>query len=71
MVFTNSHTQQVYLDAIVPTARTTNPETACSRAERNGAAAARAADGKRVIHLGPNLMPFAAKAWGRPGKDAS
>ena len=56
-------------DVVVPTAGTTNPEMARSRAERDGAAAARAADGKRVRHPGPDLVPFAVEALGRPGKD--
>jgi hypothetical protein len=70
VVFTNHHGQRVYLDVVVPTAGATNPEMARSRAERDGAAAARAADGKRVRYPGPDLVPFAVEALGRPGKDA-
>ena len=70
VVFTNHHGQRVYLDVVVPTAGTTNPETARSRAARDGAAAARAGDGKRVRYPGPDLVPFAVEALGRPGKDA-
>jgi hypothetical protein len=70
VVFTNLHGQRVYLDVVVPTAGTTNREMARSRAERDGAAAARAADGKRVRYPGPDLVPFAVEALGRPGRDA-
>jgi hypothetical protein len=70
VVFTNLHGQRTYLDVVVPTAGTTNPETARSRAAKDGAAAARAADGKRVRYPGPDLVPFAVEALGRPGKDA-
>ena len=34
------------------------------------AAAARAADGKRVRYPGPDLVPVALEALGRPGRDA-
>ena len=71
MVFNNSHGQRVYLDVVVPAAGTTNPETARSRAARDGAAAARAADGKRLRYPGPDLVPFAVEALGRPGRDAA
>ena len=70
VVFTNRHGQRVYLDVVVPTAGTTNTEMARARAKRDGAAAARAADGKRVRYPGPDLVPFAVEALGRPGKDA-
>ena len=70
VVFTNHHGQRVYLDVVVPTAGATNSETARSRAARDGAAAARAEDGKRVRSPGPDLVPFAIEALGRPGKDA-
>jgi hypothetical protein len=70
VVFNNHRGQLMYLDVVVPTAGTTNPETARSRADRDGAAAARAADGKRVRYPGPDLVPFALEALGRPGRDA-
>ena len=70
VVFTNLRGQRVYLDVVVPTAGTTNPETARTRAARDGAAAARAADGKRLRYPGPDLVPFAIEALGRPGRDA-
>ena len=70
VVFNNRHGQRVYLDVVVPSAGTTNPETARARAAKDGAAAARAADGKRVRYPGPDLVPFAIEALGRPGKDA-
>ena len=70
VVFTNSHGQRTYLDVVVPTAGSTNPETVRARAARDGAAAARAEDGKRVRYPGPDLVPFAVEALGRPGKDA-
>jgi hypothetical protein len=71
VVFTNHHGQRVYLDVVVPTAGTTNPEMARARAKKDGAAAARAADGKRVRYPGPDLVPFAVEALGRPGRDAA
>ena len=70
VVFTNHHGQRVHLDVVVPTAGTTNPEMARARARKDGAAAARAADGKRVRYPGPDLVPFAVEALGRPGRDA-
>ena len=70
VAFNNCHGQRVYLDVVVPTAGSTNPETVRSRAARDGAAAARAADGKRVRYPGPDLVPFAVEALGRPGRDA-
>ena len=70
VAFLNGRGQRVYLDVVVPTAATTNAETARSRAARDGAAAARAADGKRVRYPGPDLVPFAIEALGRPGRDA-
>ena len=71
VAFTNSHGQRVFIDAVIATAATTNPETARSRAARDGAAAARAEDGKRVRYPGPDLVPFALEALGRPGRDAA
>ena len=70
-VFNNCHGQRVYIDVVVAAAATTNPEMARSRAARDGAAAARAADAKRVRHPGPDLVPFAVEALGRPGRDAA
>ena len=70
VAFVNFHGQRVYLDVVVPTAGTTNPESARSRAARDGAAAARAEDGKRVRYPGPELVPFAVEALGRPGRAA-
>ena len=70
VAFVNCHGQRVYLDVVVPTAGSTNPETVRSRAARDGAAAARAEDGKRVRYPGPDLVPFAIEALGRPGRDA-
>ena len=70
VVSVNLHGQRVHLDIVVPTSGTTNPELARSRAARDGAAAARAEDGKRVRYPGPDLIPFAVEALGRPGRDA-
>ena len=70
VAFNNCRGQRVYLDVVVATAGTTNPEMARSRAARNGAAAARAADGKRLRYPGPDLVPFAVEALGRAGRDA-
>ena len=71
VAFNNHHGQRVYLDAVITTAATTNPETARSRAARDGAAAARSEDGKRLRYPGPDLVPFALEALGRPGRDAA
>ena len=71
VVFTNHHGQRTYVDVVVPTAGSTNPEIRRSRAVRDGAAAARAEDGKRVRYPGPDLVPFAVEALGQPGKDAT
>ena len=70
VAFTNCHGQRTYLDVVVPTAGSTNVETVRARAVKDGAAAARAEDGKRVRYPGPDLVPFAVEALGRPGKDA-
>ena len=70
VAFTNCHGQRTYLDVVVPTAGSTNVEMVRSRAVKDGAAAARAEDGKRVRYPGPDLVPFAVEALGRPGKDA-
>ena len=70
VVFTNHHGQRAYVDVVIPTAGSTNRETTRSRAARDGAAAARAEDGKRLRYPGPDLVPFAVEALGRPGRDA-
>ena len=70
VAFTNCHGQRTYIDVVVPTAGSTNVETVRARAVRDGAAAARAEDGKRVRYPGPDLIPFAIEALERPGKDA-
>ena len=70
VVFVNLHGQRVHLDVVVPTAGATNLELARSRAARDGAAAARAEEGERVRYPGPDLIPFAVEALGRPGRDA-
>ena len=72
VAFLKGRGTHVYLDVVVPTAETTNPLTACSRAARDGAAAARAEDGKRVRHPGPGLIHVEGlEALGQPGRDAS
>ena len=59
-----------YADIVVPTAASTCPELVRARAARSGAAAARAEDKKRLRYPGPDLVPFAIEALGRPGADA-
>ena len=54
----------------IPTASSACPELVRSRAARDGAAAARAEDGKRLRYPGPDLVPFAVEALGRPGAEA-
>ena len=67
VVFNDRHGRRAYVDVCIPTAATTCPELARARAARAGAAASRAEDQKRVRYNGPDLIPFAVEALGRPG----
>ena len=60
----------MYLDVVIPDAATSNPEWRRRRACRDGVAAARAEDTKRLRYPGPGLVPFAVEALGRPGESA-
>ena len=70
VVFNNQNAQRAYIDVCVPAAFSTCPELLRARAARDGAAAGRAEDGKRLRYPGPDLVPFAVEALGRPGADA-
>ena len=70
LVFSNHQGRRAYADIVNPTASSDTPELVRARAARDGAAAARAEDGKRLRYPGPDLIPFAIKALGRPGADA-
>ena len=70
VAFIDRHARRVYIDVVVPTAASTNPELVRARAARAGAAAAKAEDTKRLRYPGPELAPFAVEALGRPGDDA-
>ncbi|CAK0810188.1 unnamed protein product, partial [Prorocentrum cordatum] len=69
-VFNDQNAQRAYVDVCVPAASSTCPELLRARAARDGAAAARAEDGKRLRYPGPDLVPFAIEALGRLGDDA-
>ena len=70
VVFHNQNAQRTYIDVSIPSAFSTCPELLRARAARDGAAAARAEDGKRLRYPGPDLVPFVVEALGRPGADA-
>ena len=70
VVFQDHNGQTVYVDVSVPAASTTCPATARTRMARDGAAAARMEDSKRLRYPGPTLVPFVVEALGRPGSDA-
>ena len=70
VAFIDLHGRRAFIDVVVPTAASTCPELVRARAARSGAAAARAEDGKRLRDPGPDLVPFAVEALGRPGTDA-
>ena len=63
--------RRLYVDVTVTDAATTSPEYRRRRATRNGAAAARAEDTKRLRYPGPALVPFALETLGRPGESAT
>ena len=67
---TDANGRRVYLDVTVPDAATTNAEWKRRRACKDGVAAARAEDTKRLRYPGPGLVPFAVEALGRPGDSA-
>ena len=70
VVFLDHHAWRCFVDIVVPTTASTCPEVVRARAEKNGAAATRAEDGKRLRYPGPSLVPFAVDALGRPGASA-
>ena len=68
--FNDLQGRRVYLDVAV-----TDPATSCvherrQRAARNGAAAAREEDSKRLRYPGPDLTPFVLESFGRLGPSA-
>ena len=68
--FNDPQGRRVYLDVAV-----TDPATSCvherrQRAARNGAAAAREEDSKRLRYPGPDLTPFVLESFGRLGPSA-
>ena len=69
VAFCDRHARRVYVDVVVPTASSACPELIRARAARDGAAAARAEDGKRLRYPVPELVPFAIEALGRPGAE--
>ena len=69
LVFADRQGRRTYADIVIPTASSDTPELVRSRAARDGAAAARAEDGKRLRYPGPDLVPFAVEALGRPGTE--
>ena len=70
VVFLDHHGRRCFVDIVIPTAASTCPEVIRARASKNGAAAARSEDAKRLRYPGPNLVPFAVEALGRPGSSA-
>ena len=62
--------RRVYVDVTVVDAATVMQDVERTRSRREGAAAARAEDQKRLRYPGPALVPFAIEALGRPGEAA-
>ena len=67
VAFNTCHGQRVYFNVVVPAAGSTNPDTVCSRAARDGAAVARVADGKRVRYPGSDLAHLPWRHWASLG----
>jgi hypothetical protein len=63
--------RRVFVDVSVVSARSNNAALRRTRAARDGAAAAREEDSKRLRYPGPDLRPFAVEALGRPGESAA
>ena len=62
---------QAYVDATTVDAASVDRALRRARARRDGAAAERAEDGKRLRYPGPALVPFAVEAFGRAGDSAA
>ena len=70
VAFQDTQARTVYADVAIVAASSESPALERMRAARDGAAAARAEDGKRLRYPGPNLIPFVVEKLGRPGADA-
>ena len=70
VAFLDTQARSMYADVAIVAASTICPATQRVRAARNGAAAARAEDGKRLRYPGTSFVPFVVEVLGRPGDDA-
>ena len=70
VVFADAQGRQVYLDVAVTDPATTCVQEQRRRARRNGAAALREEDAKRIRYPGPELTPFVIETFGRLGASA-
>jgi hypothetical protein len=70
VVFQDTQARTAYADIAIVAASSVCSSLKRARAARDGAAAARAEDGKRMRYPGPNLVPFVIELLGRPGADA-
>ena len=70
VAFLDIQARAVYADVAIVAASTVCGPTRRIRAARDGAAAAKAEDGKRLRYPSPNLLPFVVEVLGRPGEDA-
>ena len=70
VAFLDTQARSMYADVAIVAASSICPATQRARAARDGAAAARAEDGKRLRYPGPSLVPFVIEVLGKPGKDA-
>ena len=70
VAFDDAHARRVYLDVAVVDPATADQHELRQRAARDGAAAAREEDNKRVRYPGPDLTPFVVEALGRFGDSA-
>ena len=70
VAFADAQGRRVYLDVAVSDPATPNVHELRQRANRNGAAAMREEDAKRLRCPGPDLTPFVLESLGRMGPSA-
>ena len=70
VAFADAQGRRVYLDVAVSDPATPNVHELRQRANRNGAAAMREEDAKRLRYPGPDLTPFVLESLGRMGPSA-
>ena len=70
VAYNDAQGRRMYIDVEVTDAATLDAHELRTRAVRDGAAAAREEDRKRLRYPGPDLVPFVIEAMGRPGDSA-